>query len=64
MNDYFFTEDPATIEWLANVFMTAKQNGQSVRVHVDSVNRLRVKRGAGVWSPPIASDIDLSRDNS
>lgn len=62
MNDYFYTEDPATIEWLANVFMTAKQNGQSVRVHVDSVNRLRVKRGQSLWSAPIEPDIDFNRE--
>lgn len=62
MNDYFYTEDPATIEWLANVMMTAKQNGQSVRIHVDSVGRLRVKRGGSAWSAPFESDIDLNRD--
>lgn len=62
MEDYFYTEDPATIEWLANVFMTAKQNGQPVRLHVDSVGRLRVKRGGSAWSAPLTSDIDLNRD--
>lgn len=61
MEDYFYSEDPATIEWLANVFMTAKQNGQTIRVHVDSLNRLRVKRGASVWSPPFESDHDINR---
>lgn len=62
MNDYFYTEDSALIEWLANVFMTAKTNGQSVSVHVDAINRLKVKRGASSWSPAFESDKDINRD--
>lgn len=61
---YFYTEDSATIEWLANVLMTAKQNGQPVRIHVGDDNSMMVKRGGSVWSPPLKSDHDFNRDNS
>lgn len=59
---YFHTDNPATLEWLSNVAATAKANGQSLRIDVDALGRVKVKRGGSVWTAPIESTPDPSRD--
>lgn len=59
---YFHTDNPRTIAWLASVLDLASLNGQRVRFNVDEQGRLSVKRGNGVWSPPLDSTPDPYRD--
>lgn len=59
---YFHTDDQRTIEWLASVFSTAAETGTRVRISVDSIGNLKVKRGEGMWSPHLSSTFDPFRD--
>jgi hypothetical protein len=61
--NYFHTDSNQTIEWLIAVLTTARENGQPIRLALHG-NDLMVKRGGGVWSAPIASTEDSSRDLS
>lgn len=64
---YYHTDDPRTIQWLANVLQQAVVNERSVRLHVVNVGegepRLMVKVGGG-WTSPIDGTPDISRDRS
>jgi hypothetical protein len=60
-SEYFHTNDPATIAYIAAVCNTALEQGQAVRIDVSNRD-LRIKRGSGVWSAPIGSDHDYNRD--
>lgn len=59
---YFHTDDPVTAEFIGNVARLAQKNGQRLRLDVDSKGNLRIKRGEGMWSPPIPSAPDPYRD--
>ena len=59
---YFHTDQPATINFIAQVATRAAEQGQRLRIDVDSEGNLRIKRGEGVWSAPIPSTDDPYRD--
>lgn len=61
---YFSTDSQQTVRWLAAVIATAAKNEQRIRIDVDSLGKLRVKRGEGGWSAPIESSRDPYRDGS
>lgn len=61
---YFHSDDDVTVAFLANVLNEAVKNGNRIRIDVDGAGRIRVKRGEGIWSPPICSTFDHNRDNS
>lgn len=61
---YFHTDSPTTLDFIARVAALAEENYQSLRIDVDSEGNLKIKRGEGVWSPPIPSTPDPYRDAS
>lgn len=61
---YFHTHSARTANYIAAVCESAADNDQRVRIDVDDSGALRIKRGEGAWSPPIASDPDPYRDKS
>jgi len=63
MSQYFHTDDPRMIAWLADVFGTAALLNRKVRINVEDGN-LSIKVGEGVWTAPFASTPDPYRDNS
>jgi hypothetical protein len=61
---YFHTDDQRTISWLADVLATARDTGTRIRILTDGNGDLKIKRGGGMWSPPLRSTDDPFRDNS
>ena len=61
-SQYFHTDSPKMISWLADVLATARDTETRIRIDVDSEGRLKVKRGEGMWSPPFESTEDPWRD--
>lgn len=61
---YFHTNNVRTVNFVERVARLAVDNGQSLRIDVDAAGNLRIKRGEGMWSPPIASDPDAYRDGA
>ena len=61
---YFSTDDPEVIAFIAAVAETAVENGNRLRIDVDGLGALRIKRGEGMWSPPFYSTPDPYRDLS
>lgn len=61
---YFHTDDPRTLQWLESVIQTAKRQGSSISLKVNSDNSLQVQRGGSMWCAPIDSTPDISRDAS
>lgn len=59
---YFHTDDPRTVFFLMNVMREADEQGQSIRIDVDAHGNLKVKRGQGMWSPPLVGTPDPNRD--
>lgn len=62
-SNYYFSESPQTLRWLAAVCTQAADNDRSVRLLVREDNSLQVKAG-GAWSAPLESEFDLSRDSA
>lgn len=63
MSKYFHTDDPVTISFLGWTMLLAEKHGQRVRIDVEN-GELKIKRGEGMWSPPLASTPDPYRDTS
>jgi len=61
---YFHTDSPQDAQYIAMVAAIAAQNGQRLRLDVDEHGNLRVKRGEGMWTPPMAGTPDPYRDQS
>jgi hypothetical protein len=61
--DYFMTDDPVTLDYLARVITLARENNQRLRIRTDSENRMQIKRGEGMWTPPFPSMPDQYRDS-
>jgi len=61
--EYFHTDSPTTLDWLARVVLNAEQNNRSLRFRTVG-NDLMVKVGEGAWTAPIGSTPDPYRDNS
>ncbi len=59
---YFHTDDPEVIAFIANVAQTAVATGTKLRLDVDGMGSLRVKRGEGMWTAPFYSTPDSYRD--
>jgi hypothetical protein len=62
MRNYFHTDEPRMVSWLADVMATARDEGRKVRLHTDSQGNLRVKVGEGMWTAPFKSTPDPARD--
>lgn len=60
---YFHTNDPRSIEFIVNVASLALEQGQRLRIDTDEKGNLRIKRGEGMWSPPLGGEPDPYRDN-
>lgn len=58
---YFHTDSTSAREFVENVARLATENDQSLRIDVDAKGNLRIKRGEGMWSAPIASTPDPHR---
>lgn len=58
---YFHTDDQVTIAFIENVARLANKNEQRLRIDVSPTGELRIKRGEGIWSPPIPSEPDPYR---
>lgn len=61
--DYFHTDSPTTLDWLARVVMRAEAEGMRLRFRTQGTT-LQVKLGEGTWTAPIESTPDPYRDNS
>lgn len=61
---YYHTDDPSMVQWLANVFATAAENGRKVRIKTNSRDELFIKVGEGAWTAPFQSTLDPYRDAS
>lgn len=59
---YFHTDDANTLHWFANVVSRAEKEGLPLRLNVTELGELQVKLGGGIWTAPITSTFDLSRD--
>lgn len=59
---YFHTDSYQTVASLSAVLNDAYEQGQRVRIDVDTQGNLRIKRGEGIWSPPFASTPDPYRE--
>ena len=58
---YFHTDSGSARYFIESVVRLAEENGQRLRIDVDSEGNLRIKRGEGVWSAPIPSTPDPYR---
>lgn len=61
---YFHTDSGSARHFIEQVARLADERGQRLRIDVDSAGNLRIKRGDGMWSAPIASTPDPYRDAS
>lgn len=60
--DYFHTDDPETIAFIAAVCQTAIETGTRLRLDVDGYGHLFVKRGEGAWAGPLHGTTDPYRE--
>lgn len=63
MRGYFHTDSDRDMEWLENVLRTARERGNSVRLHTED-GRLKVKVGGGMWTAPLSGTFDQFRDDA
>lgn len=61
---YFHTDNVRTLAFIFAVAETALTTETRLRIDVDDRGNLRIKRGEGAWSAPIASTPDPHRDKS
>lgn len=61
---YFHTDNLHDQRRLIANLEHALNNGKSFRASIDSFGRLSIKVGEGMWSAPIESTFDMSRDKS
>jgi hypothetical protein len=61
MTDYFHTDDPQMVDWLAKVFTLAAERGNKVRILTEGTT-LKLKVGEGAWTSPFQSTPDPYRD--
>lgn len=59
---YFHTDNMRTIDWLASVLSRAQLENLPIRFDVDYEGGLKVKLGGGMWTSPLPSTPDASRD--
>ena len=61
--DYYHTDAPDMVEWLAAVFAQAAEHGRKVRIRTGIDNTLQLKIGEGAWTTPFESTPDPHRDS-